>query len=152
MYFLNLKWWQKRFLRLLLKVIIRIRLVYYVWNSFVQNLALCQREKCIYVALSGLILAKNFATRQNNYNLTLTHQSGPFPCCYTLVVRVYTIYIFLFLGMLNMTIQTYAKSHMSDGVATKDTRVYKSLTRAYNQIEFRGFFEIQKAWKYHFQA
>ena len=31
----------------------------------------------IYVALSVLILAKNFATRQNNYNLTLTHQSGP---------------------------------------------------------------------------
>lgn len=91
-------------------------------------------KKCIYVALSGLILAKNFATRQNNYNSTLTHQSGPFPCCYTLVVRVYTIYIFLFLGMLNMTIQTYAKSHMSDGVATKDTRVYKSLTRAYNDI------------------
>ena len=26
---------QKRFFRLLLKVIIRIRLVYYVWNSFV---------------------------------------------------------------------------------------------------------------------
>ena len=50
-------------------------------------------KNCIYVALSGLILAKNFATRQNNYNLTLTHQSGPFPCCYTLVVRVYTIYI-----------------------------------------------------------
>ena len=36
--------------------------------------------------------------------------------------------------MLNMTIQTYAKSQMSDGVATKDTPVYKSLTRAYNDI------------------
>ena len=36
--------------------------------------------------------------------------------------------------MLNMTIQTYAKSQMSDGVATKDTPVYKSFTRAYNDI------------------